>query len=548
MQQMSRRQAMVAIGAFFALTACSTDASKDNKKGNGDALSANRAGAMSKYNVGEQFKATAPVTFTILYNNHPNYPIKDDWLFWSELKKRTNVSLTPTVVPLSDYENKRSLVIGAGDAPFIIPKTYPGQETPFVASGAILAVSEYLDLLPNFQDKIAKWNLQADIDTLRQADGRFYLLPGVHEKIWIDYSLAVRTDILDKLGLEIPKTWDEVHTMLKAMKEAYPDKYPFSDRWSIPTPGGELLRILGDAYGTRGGWNYQNASWDATAQKFAFTGAMDQYRQMLQYLNTLVTEKLLDPESFTQQDDAAIEKFVTGKSFVIGSNAQTLVNDYRPPMEKANPKAKIVKIPTPTGPLGDVNVGSRLENGIMISKKALDSENFVAMMQFIDWLWYSDQGEEFAKWGVEGVTYTKDASGKFKLAPDVDFVGLNPKADKHLQKNFGFSNGVFAYGGTTKLLESTFSEEELEFQNVVNARKALPVDPPYPFTDEERERATLWETPLKDYVTQNTLKFILGKRPLSEWDAYVKELEGKNMTSYIDLVNTAHERFKKQHG
>ena len=217
-------------------------------------------------------------------------------------------------------------------------------------------------------------------------------------------------------------------------------------------------------------------------------------------------------------------------------------------MEKANPKAKIVKIPTPTGPLGDVNVGSRLENGIMISKKALDSENFVAMMQFIDWLWYSDQGEEFAKWGVEGVTYTKDASDKYKLAPDVDFVGLNPKADKHLQKNFGFSNGVFAYGGTTKLLESTFSEEELEFQNVVNARKTFVLPPPYPFTDEERERATLWETPLKDYVTQNTLKFILGKRPLSEWDAYVKELEGKNMTSYIDLVNTAHERFKKQHG
>ena len=38
----------------------------------------------------------------------------------------------------------------------------------------------------------------------------------------------------------------------------------------------------------------------------------------------------------------------------------------------------------------------------MISKKARDSKNFVAMMQFIDWLWYSDAGQEFAKWGVEG--------------------------------------------------------------------------------------------------------------------------------------------------
>jgi putative aldouronate transport system substrate-binding protein len=184
----------------------------------------------------------------------------------------------------------------------------------------------------------------------------------------------------------------------------------------------------------------------------------------------------------------------------------------------------------------------------MISKKALENENFVAMMQFVDWLWYSDQGQEFAKWGVEGTTYTKDASGAFKLAEDVDFVGLNEGAPKHLQKDFGFSNGVFAYGGTVKLVQSTFTEEELEFQKVMNARKPWPVDPARPFTDEEREQVSLWETPLKDHVTQNTLKFILGERDLSEWDAYVKELEAKNMTSYMNLVTTAYERFKKEHG
>ena len=35
----------------------------------------------------------------MLYNN-PGYPLKEDWLFWSELTKRTNVTLEPTVVPL----------------------------------------------------------------------------------------------------------------------------------------------------------------------------------------------------------------------------------------------------------------------------------------------------------------------------------------------------------------------------------------------------------------------------------------------------------------
>ncbi|MFG1879655.1 extracellular solute-binding protein [Sphaerisporangium sp. NPDC049003] len=545
---MNRRQAMVAVGAFLALAGCGSD---DSKK-KGDDFSANREGAMPGYGAGGRFRAAAPLSFTMLYNNHPFYPMKNDWLFWSELSKRTNVKIEPSVVPLSDYEKKRSLLIGAGDAPFIIPKTYPGQETPFVASGAILPVSDYVDLMPNFKEKVAKWNLQGDLDTLRQSDGRYYVLPGLHEDFWVDYSLAVRKDVLDKLGLEIPQTWDDLRTVLKAMKEEYPDCYPMSDRWGTLTPGANLLNIIGISYGAPGGWGYGDGmSWDPAAGKFAFTGAMDQYKQMLQYLQTLVEEKLLDPESFTQTDDLAIQKLVSGKSFVISSNAQTLVNEYRPPLSKANPKAVLVKIPLPVGPLGPIKYGAgntRLENGIMISKKARDSKNFVAMMQFIDWLWYSDEGQVFAKWGVDGVTYTKDASGKYKLAPDVDFVGLNPKATKHLQKDFGFSNGVFAYGGSTELLQSTFSEEEVAFQKVMNARKPLPAPPPHPLTDEEREQVTLWQTPLKDHVTQNTMKFILGKRDFGDWAAYVSELEGKNMSSYVNLVNTAYDRFKKQHG
>ena len=169
---------------------------------------------------------------------------------------------------------------------------------------------------------------------------------------------------------------------------------------------------------------------------------------MLQYLNKLVTEKLLDPESFTQTDDQARQKFASGKSFVISCNAQTLVNDYRPDIAKI-PGATVVQDPAADrAGWATIKPGSRLENGIMISAKARDSKNFVAMMQFIDWLWYSDAGQEFAKWGVEGTTYTKDAAGKrFKLAPDVNVVGLNPKGTKHLQKDFGFYNGVFAYGG-----------------------------------------------------------------------------------------------------
>jgi putative aldouronate transport system substrate-binding protein len=540
----SWRHAAAAAAVLLALgsvTACGDDSSDSED------LSENRAGAMENYAAGTQFKATEPLSFSILYNNHPNYPLKEDWLFWTELTSRTNVSLDKVAVPLSDYNQKRSLLIGAGDAPMLIPKTYPPDVHAYVSSGAILPVSDYLDLMPNLKDKIEKWNLKPELDTLRQLDGKFYLLPGLHEKPWHEYSLAVRTDILEELNLEIPKTWDEVYTMLKAMKAAYPDVYPFSDRFSQPNPAGNLLNMLAVSYGLAGaGWNFQHVSWNAQAQQFEYTGATEQYKQMLQYLNKLVSEKLLDPESFTQTDDLARQKLANSKSFVISSNAQTLVNDYRPDLAATNPKAKITKIPLPIGPAGEINPASRLENGMMISSKARDSKNFVAMMQFVDWLWYSDEGQEFAKWGVEGTTFVKDATGKKTLAPDVDMIGLNPGAPKHLQKDFGFGNGVFAYGGKPELVQAFSSPEEQEFQQVMNARAPKSPPPPYPLNDEEREQASLWETPLKDHVYQATLQFVLGQRDFAEWDAYVAELKSKNMDAYLEMVNEAHKRYQEK--
>jgi putative aldouronate transport system substrate-binding protein len=550
MSQISRRQLLVGAGAATTLALAGCGGGSDDSTD----LSGNKVDAMKHFGVGDQFKAAKPVTFSIMMLSNPGYPYKKNWLFFSELAKRTNVSFDSTVVPYSDYNQKRSVMISGGDAPMIIPKTYHPDEQQYVAGGAILPVSEYVDLMPNYQDKVKRWNLAPNLDTYRQEDGRYYLLPGLHEQPWQDYTLAMRYDILDKLKLDVPQSWDDVHDVLKAMKTLLPDSYPFSDRWSVGGGPGQpgannLLSILSIAYGTYAGWSWQPAYFDTGAGKFVFPGAMDEYRQMLQFLHTLVKEGLLDPESFTQQDDQAIQKFSSGKSYVISTNAQEIVNSYRPGIAKIH-GATVKKIPLPTGPTGAVVPGvTRLENGVMISSKARDSKNFVAMMQFVDWLWYSDAGEVFARWGIKGKTYTGDPlAGKLTLAPDVTWAGINPTGKKNLQVDYGFYNGVFSYGGSTKLLDTQFTAEELEFQKLMNQRRTLPVPPPYPFTADEREQASLWETNLGDYVGQQTLKFILGKRPFSDWSTYLSELKGQNMTNYIDLVNKAYQRFKNKHG
>lgn len=499
-------------------------------------------GAMKEYKAGDQFKTDTPFSVSMMFSDHPNYPLKADWMILKELEERTGVTFDLTVIPMSDYSQKRSLLISSGDSPIIIPKTYQGQETAFVSSGAILPVSDYIEYMPNFKAKVEKWNLSDALDSVRQADGKYYILPGLHEKVWQDYTLAYRKDILDAAGLEVPTTWDEFYTVLKALKEKYPDVTPFSDRWQ----GKSLLKIAAASFGTKGGWAYNSLTFDSKENKFVYTGTTDEYKEMVTFFNKLVSEGLMDKESFTQDDDQGIQKFVSGKSFVVSTNGQELIG-----MEKTMTGTlgagnfEVVKGLTPEGPAGPYVAEHRLENGVMISSKIKESPNFKAILQFIDWVWYSDEGQELVKWGVPNVTYTKE-NGKYTLTSDVNFKGLNPSGTKDLQKDFGFSGGVFAYGGTTELLYSTMNEKEIKWLNLMaEKRKEAAIEPVAPLDDAQQEQATLLATPVKDYVDQSTLQFILGQRPLSEWEQYVKEVNDKGATKYLDMVNEAYAKVKK---
>ncbi|MCW3766827.1 extracellular solute-binding protein [Paenarthrobacter sp. PAE-2] len=502
--------------------------------------SKSRKGAMDSFGVGDTFRATEPLTFTFLFSDQPTYPYKKDWLLFTKMASDNNVTLEPTIVPNSDYEQKRSLLISSGSAPEIIAKTYPGQEAAFVSAGAVLPVSDYVDLMPHFQDKVKKWKLEPEIEALTQEDGKYYVLPGLHEELWPDYSLCFRQDILKKEGLSEPKTWDELREVLRSLKKSYPDVVPFSDRFK----GDSVLNIAAPSFGTVAGWGLVDGLlFDQDKKQFAFAGGSDKFKELATYFNSLVSEGLMDPESFTQTDDAAIQKFVSGKSFVISANSQNVIT-YRTSMEQSLGKGnfEISKITVPSGPAGDIIGGTRLENGIMLNSSVKDKDSFVALIQYIDWLFYSDAGQEFSKWGVEGTTYTKEG-GKRKLAADINFQGLNPSGTKDLRVDYGFSGGNFAYGGTTDLLQSTFNDEELAFQEAMKSKTPRPVAPPVPFNDVDREQATLALTPLKDHVKQNTLKFITGQRPLGEFDAYTKELDSKGMTKYVDLANKAYKAY-----
>lgn len=503
-------------------------------------------GAMAEYGVGDTFEATEPVEFGLFYRDHPNYPLDEDWLMLQELEANQKVTFDFVSAPLSEWDQRKSLVIGAGDAPDIISVTYPGQEVSFVAGGAILPASDFVQYMPNYMDKIEKWDMAADLDQLRQEDGKYYLFPGLREEPRAEYSFAVRSDIWEELGLSLePETFDEFKEQLQTVKEAYPDLYPMTDRWSANGPLEATLGFVSPNFGTQAGWGFGQGLTYSDGE-FEYTGASDEYRDLIEFYASLVEDGLLDPEAVTQDDDQAIQKFASGQALSIGTNDQEIVR-YRTTVEELGTDAEMAMIRVPAGPAGDnFQFGQRLVSGFMLSSDVAESENFLALLQFLDWLYYSDEGLEFAKWGVEGETYTKDSSGKRTLDPNITAMGLNPGAPENLQADYGFHNGVWTlvHGSTLDLDRSMLRDETLDFLDKMSTRTILELPPPAPLSEVEREQVSLYQSALKDHVWQNTAQFILGQRPLDEWEAYVAELEGLNMGAYIDIVNEARQRYE----
>jgi putative aldouronate transport system substrate-binding protein len=542
----------------LALTACSSDGdgtgsdnATDGATGSASTIAdAQSVGAMDDFAVGTTFKATEPTTFSLMYRDHPNYPVKDDWAFFSDLKADQNVTFDRTDIPLADWDNKRSLLIGAGDFPDITTVFYPGQEAQFVASGALLPISEYLDYMPNFQDKVEKWGLQTELDATRQADGNFYLLPGLREQPDVQYTVCPNDDMWQAAGItEDPTTWDEFAADLQKVKDANPTvKYPFSDRWNAnPAPLGALLQVMGPNFDTVAGWGYSPTVFNTDSSKFELTATTPGYKDLVTKLAGLVSDGLLDPE-ITQDDDTANAKFLNGESAAISCNTQTITSDIRQKAADAGQTLNTHLMTIPGGPAGNVVAGARLAQGIVLNADVAQKPYFKALLQFIDWLYFSDEGIEFAMWGQEGQTFSKGADGARVLNADINGNNQNPDATKKLQADFGFYNGVFmaGSGSTADLVQSTMSPEIAEWTKTVLANSTLrPANPGAPMDADTQEELGLLTTQIKDAVDTATAEFVTGKRSLDDWDTFVSELDGLGAQTVVDDYNAAYQAANK---
>lgn len=525
-----------------------------------------------QYGLDTTFHSDDPVTYSFFFSDASWYPMVDTWKtegVFKKIEEATNVTLDITSIDSGDYNQKVSLMINAGEAAYIIPKTY--DESPYVDGGAIVPISDYTQYMPYFTDFVEKYNMQDDLKTITKSDGKFYKLPGMLEAPIQDYTFMIRKDLFDAAGVDVPAiekdwTWDDLYDALVKVK-AYmvsegmikESDYVWSDLWCgsevTDGSGGNLLKLMAGSYDVQAGWSIGNGMlYDSTKDEWYFGPTSDNFKAYLSEVTKYVQGGILDPETFTQDNQTACNKFYRGETAILSVNRSQYTSwlaNLDENLGAGNYETYLCLIPRgeKTNYLPE---NSRLENGVMISKRALDElgeEGFIKMIRFVDWLFYSHEAYNLTKWGVEGETYQVNADGTKSLLDGYQCGGLGISGDENdidIRLQWGYAGGNFYYGGTIAEMTDNFNPDIMDFVNrITEARDIKPLDPSYVADEEENEQLNLWKTPLIDNVNTWTLQFATGVKNVdADWDAYVASCEGLNSITMADYINEIYQRTK----
>lgn len=534
-------------------------------------------GAAKGYSFGEEktFRSDEPVTYSMSFSDASWYAKQPEWESEGVFKKiedLTNVHLDLTSYDSGDYNQKINLAINSGSACYIIPKVY--DENQYVAGGGVIAVSDYIQYMPNFSAFVKNYKMDPDLDTIRQNDGKFYRLPGMHQAALQDYTIMVREDIFEAAGYNIREiekdwTWETLHDVLVGVKKymvgaglCKESDYIWSDLWcgeSGKGQGGNLLKLMSTSYNCLSGWAIEGSNggikYDYNKKEFYSSSISEDFKKFVTVANSFVKDGLLDPETFTQSDDVANNKFYNGQTVIKSTNRSTMSNDIAS-LQKITPNGKIYVTAYPSGTNKNLAETSRLECGVMISTKAKDElgeDGLIKLLRFVDWMFYSKEGYTLTKWGVEGETWQyADVNGmKIKqLLPGYKCGGLGiggADDDVDIRLKWGYACGNYFYGHSTAESTDNFTPDVQDlYARYAKYKTAATVDPKAKPTEDEREQLNLWSTPLIDNINAWTLNFVTGHKDINaDWDAYVASCKNLNIDNIVKMTNDIYAKQSK---
>src|SRR5690606_29761496 len=161
--------------------------------------------------------------FSVFVSGSNMVPAEQD-VITKQLNKDLNMNMEFNVVT-TEYAQQLNVRMAGGNAPDVF-QVDKNQLHEYTKQGLLLDIEQYLDRMPQIQASYSK----EDLDRSR-INGKLYAIP---KRPYLPMStLGVRQDWLDTLGLERPKTLEDIKNIAIAFKEDDPDNNNKPDKYAF---------------------------------------------------------------------------------------------------------------------------------------------------------------------------------------------------------------------------------------------------------------------------------------------------------------------------
>ncbi|MNB71290.1 Lipoprotein LipO precursor [compost metagenome] len=449
------------------------------------------------------------------------------------INEKFNVDYKTTIVPYDGYLEKMSATIAGGDMPDILgieEYVAAGSLQKWADQGAFLKLNDYIDKYPTLKMVPAEvWG------AVTNKDGSIWGIPRYYPNTAAQ-NFAIRQDWLDKLGLKMPTSYDELAKVALAFTKDDPDGNGKDDTYGLVMSGGGYPNYAMGAYWDLNSWYHKDADGNfipgyiGEGRKEAVKVFADLYKQG-------AITKGFGANATLDQGQA---DFYNGKAGIYITGIRGLDENLANSLLSVNPNAKLSAIPPFVAP--DGSQGFMAQKGyyritVLNAKLAGDEGKIDRILSMIDYGrtfvpvdQQTPDNENFDfRNGKNGVGYTYENGVVTLSQPDQGLMPASYLPDAVMWAPSVLDN-KYSELQTNPLYKPLVKELEQQYQDF--EQYADPSNSGFSATLNSGKG-----TDAMNKVTDTQVKMIMGDTPLSDWDKMVDEFMKSGGSDIIKEMN-----------